>query len=106
MVIWLVCTFVNAISASLITTFVYGGATGVNGTSVLTATLVVAMKDILASVISSSLIEKPPRQGHHCRHRVGDRAEDSPSLSQPGMRPTPWRSDNDALSVDDEEEDE
>lgn len=39
-VIWLVCTFVNAISASLITTFVYGGATGVNGTSVLTATLV------------------------------------------------------------------
>ncbi len=52
-----VCTFVNAISASLITTFVYGGATGINGTSVLTATLVVAMKDILASVISSSLIE-------------------------------------------------
>ena len=26
---------------------------------------------------------EPPRQGHHCRHRVGDRAEDSPSLSQP-----------------------
>lgn len=56
-VIWLACTLVNAIAASLITTFVYGGATGVNGTSVLTATLVVAMKDILASVISSSLIE-------------------------------------------------
>ena len=26
---------------------------------------------------------EPPRQGHHCRHRVGDRAEDSPSHSQP-----------------------
>lgn len=56
-VIWLAVTLVNSISASLITVFVFGGATGVNGTSVLTAALVVAMQDILASVFSSSILE-------------------------------------------------
>ena len=105
-VIWLVCTFVNAISASLITTFVYGGATGVNGTSVLTATLVVAMKDILASVISSSLIENLLDKGITVaiawvivqkipRRFLSQYAADSMGGS-----------DNDALSDDDEEEDE
>lgn len=102
----LVCTFVNAISASLITTFVYGGATGVNGTSVLTATLVVAMKDILASVISSSLIENLLDKGITVaiawvivqkipRRFLSQYAADSMGGS-----------DNDALSDDDEEEDE
>ena len=105
-VIWLVCTFVNAISASLITTFVYGGATGVNGTSVLTATLVVAMKVILASVISSSLIENLLDKGITVaiawvivqkipRRFLSQYAADSMGGS-----------DNDALSDDDEEEDE
>ena len=100
------CTFVNAISASLITTFVYGGATGVNGTSVLTATLVVAMKDILASVISSSLIENLLDKGITVaiawvivqkipRRFLSQYAADSMGGS-----------DNDALSDDDEEEDE
>lgn len=55
--IWLACTLTNAVSASAITVFVYGGATGVNGTSILTATLVVAMKNIIASVFSSSILE-------------------------------------------------
>lgn len=55
--VWLAVTLVNAVSASLITVFVFGGATGINGTSVLTATLVVAMKNILASVFSSSILE-------------------------------------------------
>ena len=101
-VIWLVCTLVNAISASLITAFVYGGATGVNGTSVLTATLV----DILASVISSSLIENLIDKGITVaiawvivqkipRRFLSQYAADSVGGSN-----------NDALSDDDEEEDE
>lgn len=56
-VVWLVITLVNSVSASLITTFVFGGATGINGTSVLTAALIVAMQDVLVSVLSSSFIE-------------------------------------------------
>ena len=32
--VWLACALVNTITASLVTVFVYGGATGVNGTSV------------------------------------------------------------------------
>ena len=74
-VIWLVCTLVNAISASLITAFVYGGATGVNG----------GRGHERHSRLGDLLVadREPHRQGHHCRHRVGDRAEDSPSLSQP-----------------------
>lgn len=55
--IWLACTLTNTVSASVITIFVYGGATGVTGTSVFTATLVAATKDIVTSVISSSFIE-------------------------------------------------
>ena len=54
---WLVCTLVNVISASCITIFVFGGATGVTGTSVLTATLLAATKNIITSVLSSSMIE-------------------------------------------------
>lgn len=55
--VWLACALVNTITASLVTVFVYGGATGVNGTSVLTAALVVAMKNIVISVVSSSMVE-------------------------------------------------
>ena len=54
---WLVCTLVNVISASCITIFVFGGATGVTGTSVLTAALLAATKNIITSVLSSSMIE-------------------------------------------------
>lgn len=57
LIVWVVVTLVNAVSASRITVFVFSGATGINGTSVLTATLVVAMKNIFASVFSSSIIE-------------------------------------------------
>ncbi|MBY4797057.1 ECF transporter S component [Collinsella sp. AGMB00827] len=55
--VWIACTLVNSISAALITTFVFGGATGVNGTSLITAAFVVAMRDILLSVFSSSFLE-------------------------------------------------
>lgn len=56
-IVWVVCTLVNAASAALVTTFVFGGATGLNGTSVLTAGLVTAMKNVLASVFSSAIME-------------------------------------------------
>jgi energy-coupling factor transport system substrate-specific component len=55
--IWIVLTLVNAVSASMITTFVFGGATGATGTSILTAGLVATMGDILAAAFTSSLIE-------------------------------------------------
>jgi len=54
---WLACTLTNVASASTITILVYGGATGVTGSSVLTATLIAATKDIITSVLSSSMIE-------------------------------------------------
>ena len=55
--VWLACALVNTMTASLITVLVYGGATGVNGTSILTAALVVAVKNIVISVLSSSMLE-------------------------------------------------
>ena len=55
--IWIACTLTNTVSASLITIFVYGGATGVTGSSVFTATLIAATQDIMMSVFSSSFIE-------------------------------------------------
>lgn len=81
-VIWLVCTLVNAISASLITAFVYGGARrqryiGADGNAGRGHERHSRLGDLLVAD------REPHRQGHHCRHRVGDRAEDSPSLSQP-----------------------
>ncbi|WEV67011.1 energy-coupling factor transporter transmembrane component T [Bifidobacterium sp. ESL0769] len=57
LLIWLACSAVNTVTASAITVFVYGGATGVNGTSLLTAALTVAWKNILISVFSSSMLE-------------------------------------------------
>lgn len=57
LLIWLACSVVNTVTASMITVFVYGGATGVNGTSILTAALTVAWKNILISVFSSSMLE-------------------------------------------------
>ena len=64
--VWLACTITNTISASLITIFVYGGATGVTGSSVLTATLIAATKDIITSVFSSSFIENLIDKGIAC----------------------------------------
>lgn len=55
--VWLAVTMVNSVAAACITSFVFGGATGVTGTSVLTAAFVVALKDVLLSVFSSALIE-------------------------------------------------
>lgn len=55
--VWIAVTLVNAVSASLITSFVFGGATGINGTSVVTAAFVVALQDVLLSVFSSAILE-------------------------------------------------
>lgn len=51
---WLVVTFSSVVISSCITIFVFGGATG---TSVLTAGLIAATKDIVKSVFASSMIE-------------------------------------------------
>lgn len=56
-IIWLAFAFVNALSAGAVTYFVFGGATGVNATSFLTAALVVATREILVSVMTSALLE-------------------------------------------------
>lgn len=55
--IWLALTVVNTLSASLVTFFVFGGATGVNATSFLTASLVAATREIFASVLTSAFLE-------------------------------------------------
>lgn len=54
---WLACTVTNTVSASLITIFVYGGATGINTSSLATAALIAATKEIVVSVFSTSMIE-------------------------------------------------
>lgn len=54
---WLVCTLTNSLASSLITIFVYGGATGINTSSIATAALIAATKEIIFSVFSTSLIE-------------------------------------------------
>jgi energy-coupling factor transport system substrate-specific component len=56
-IMWLVCTLTNTISASLITIFVYGGATGINTSSLATAALIAATKEIVFSVFSTSMLE-------------------------------------------------
>ncbi|WP_261810725.1 ECF transporter S component [Levilactobacillus humaensis] len=56
-VTWLAVTLTNTVSASLITIFVYGGATGVNSTSLVTAALLATTKKIMFSVFSSSMVE-------------------------------------------------
>ncbi|MDY5128958.1 ECF transporter S component [Actinotignum urinale] len=55
--LWLTITVVNTLTASIVTFFVFGGATGVNATSLLTASLVAATKEIFASVLTSAFIE-------------------------------------------------
>lgn len=54
---WLVVTFSSVVISSCITIFVFGGATGATGTSVLTAGLIAATKDIVKSVFASAMIE-------------------------------------------------
>lgn len=54
---WLACTVTNTISASLITFFVYGGATGINSSSVFTVVMIASIKEILISVLSVSMLE-------------------------------------------------
>jgi energy-coupling factor transport system substrate-specific component len=54
---WLACTLVSVIVSSTITVCVFGGATGLTGTSILTATLIAASKKIVQSVVASSFVE-------------------------------------------------
>lgn len=51
------CTAISAMLSSAITVFVYGGATGATGSSVFTAALIAATKDIVKSVVTTSFIE-------------------------------------------------
>lgn len=53
---WFVNTLASVIVASVITIFVFGGATGATGTSFLTATLVAAGREIWSSVVTSQII--------------------------------------------------
>lgn len=53
----LACTLTNTVSASMITIFVFGGSTGINSTSLATAALIAATKEIFFSVFSTSMIE-------------------------------------------------
>lgn len=55
--IWLAITLTNTISASLITIFVYGGATGINSSSLVTAAFIATTKEIVLSVFSTSMLE-------------------------------------------------
>lgn len=57
MVTWLAVTLTNTVSASMITIFVYGGATGINGSSLVTAALIASTKEIILSVFSTSMLE-------------------------------------------------
>lgn len=47
---WLACALTNTLSASLVTIYVYGGASGVNSTSVVTVALLATTKKIFVSV--------------------------------------------------------
>ncbi len=54
---WLACTLLSVAISSTITVLVFGGATGATGTSVFTATLIAATKNIVKSVVATSMIE-------------------------------------------------
>lgn len=54
---WIVVVLVSVASASTITVLVFGGATGATGTSIITATLIAASKNLVKSVVASSFIE-------------------------------------------------
>ncbi|MGG3283151.1 ECF transporter S component [Paenibacillus solani] len=54
---WLACTLTNAVSAAFITIFIYGGATGINSSSLFTAALIATTKEIMLSVFSTSILE-------------------------------------------------
>ena len=105
--VWLACALVNTVTASLITVLVYGGATGVNGTSVLTAALVVAVKNIVISVLSSSMLENLIDKGitvliaYVIVRRIPKRF-----LSQYALDGSEAQSDLDDLDDLDEDEDE
>ena len=89
-VIWLVCTFVNAIFRIADHHIRirrchrrqrYIGADGNAGRGHERHS---RLGDLLVAD------REPPRQGHHCRHRVGDRCRRFPVAFSASMRPTPW----------------
>lgn len=60
---WLACTLLSVAISSTITVLVFGGATGATGTSVFTATLIAATKNIVKSVVATSMIENLADRG-------------------------------------------
>lgn len=63
MLTWLACTLLSVAISSTITVLVFGGATGATGTSVFTATLIAATKNIVKSVVATSMIENLADRG-------------------------------------------
>lgn len=53
---WVTATLVSVVISSTITVFVFGGATGATGSSLLTAGLVATMGDIWKGVVTSAFI--------------------------------------------------
>ncbi|MCL2018943.1 MAG: ECF transporter S component [Oscillospiraceae bacterium] len=56
-VIWIVSSVLSAAIAGTVTVFVFGGATGATGASVVTATLIAVTQRIIASVFASAMIQ-------------------------------------------------
>lgn len=56
-VIWLVVSLISAIVTSLVTVYLFGGATGATGTSVITAGLITVMKNIWQGVLTAAIVQ-------------------------------------------------
>lgn len=80
MLVWLACALVDAITVSLVTVIAYGGATGVNGISVLTAALVVAMKNIVLLFHGENLVDSG-------KEELDDIDEDDDTAEDPAESP-------------------
>jgi energy-coupling factor transport system substrate-specific component len=57
LLIWIVSSLVSAVVAGSITAFVFGGVTGVTGSSFLTVAFLAVSREIIASVFASAMIE-------------------------------------------------
>lgn len=56
-VIWLVVSLISALITSLVTVYLFGGATGATGASLITAGLITLMENIWRGVLTAALIQ-------------------------------------------------
>lgn len=54
---WFTCTLTSVVIASIITIFIFGGATGATGTSAITILLMQVTQEVVKAVFASSFIE-------------------------------------------------